>query len=335
MIPFAICREKDVSGIDVNMGCPKDFSIKGGMGAALLSNPKRAKAILEKLVNNLSVPVTCKMRILPSLEETLDLIKVLASTGVSAIAVHGRVKEEGRHCANRDDFIQKICETMSDIPIIANGGSSDIHCYEDIFKFKSKTGAASVMVARASENNPSIFRKDGLLPLDHVICDYLRYAIRYEAHVKNVKYCIQHMLRSNQASEQGQQLLHAHDMLTICRVWKMDHVFLEHERWKKKNEETNDEPVRKKLRKDSLNEAYIKFNRNEYDETKLPKDMLANYARESKCEIHYDSSEKDRHFYGSVTVGLNKFASLCPEKNKKSAEQNAALVALSFLDTVR
>lgn len=317
------------------MGCPKDFSLKGGMGAALLTKPGKVKEILEKLVNNLSVPVTCKMRILPSVEETLDLVKVIAATGVSAIAVHGRVKEEGRHFANRDDFILHICKAMSDIPIIANGGSSDIQCYRDIFKFKEKTGAASVMIARASENNPSIFRKEGLLPLDQVICDYLKYAIRYEAHVKNVKYCIQHMLRSNQASEQGQQLLHAHDMLTICKVWSMDNVFIEHERLKKKSDLDCLEPVCKKLKKNIPNEAYIKFNRNEYVETKLPKDMLANYARESKCDIEYSTSEKDRHFYGLVKVGDDTFASLCPEKNKKSAEQNAALVALSFLEKVR
>lgn len=54
--------ENDVAAIDINMGCPKDFSLKGGMGAALLTNPERAKSILNTLVQNVKIPVTCKIR---------------------------------------------------------------------------------------------------------------------------------------------------------------------------------------------------------------------------------------------------------------------------------
>lgn len=54
--------ENDVSGLDINMGCPKEFSIKGGMGAALLANPDKAIEILKTLVNNLNIGITCKIR---------------------------------------------------------------------------------------------------------------------------------------------------------------------------------------------------------------------------------------------------------------------------------
>lgn len=54
--------ENDVAAIDINMGCPKDFSMKGGMGASLLKNPERAKTILIALVENVNIPVTCKIR---------------------------------------------------------------------------------------------------------------------------------------------------------------------------------------------------------------------------------------------------------------------------------
>jgi tRNA-dihydrouridine synthase 2 len=64
------------------MGCPKAFSIKGGMGAALLSQPERIKAILTTLVKGLPhLPITCKIRILPSEEDTLSLVKMIESTG--------------------------------------------------------------------------------------------------------------------------------------------------------------------------------------------------------------------------------------------------------------
>lgn len=54
--------ENDVAAIDINMGCPKEFSIKGGMGAALLLDPDRAKSILRTLVENVKIPITCKIR---------------------------------------------------------------------------------------------------------------------------------------------------------------------------------------------------------------------------------------------------------------------------------
>ena len=72
--------EQDVAGIDVNMGCPKPFSLKGGMGAALLSHPTKVEVearasllplqvrdILTKLVAAVGekIPVTCKIRLLP------------------------------------------------------------------------------------------------------------------------------------------------------------------------------------------------------------------------------------------------------------------------------
>lgn len=86
--------EKDVAGIDVNMGCPKEFSVKGGMGAALAANIDNAKKILTTLVTSLSVPVTCKIRIKKTSEETIAHVKELASTGIKAIAVHGRTRDE-------------------------------------------------------------------------------------------------------------------------------------------------------------------------------------------------------------------------------------------------
>lgn len=310
------------------MGCPKDFSIKGGMGAALLCNPGKVKSILEKLVKNLSIPVTCKIRILPTIEETLNLVEIIKNTGVSAIAIHGRIKEEGRNYPNKDDYILKISKSVKEIPIIANGGSSDIKCYDDILKFKKNTGASSVMIARAFEENPSILRKEGLLPLDQVIKEYIKYCISYENHVKNVKYCIQHMLRSDQASDDGQKLLSSHDMLSICKIWQMENIYIKHQDEKMVKSKL---PLSKKLKVNSSNEAFIKFNRKNYIESKLPKDLLLQYSRETKCDLKYHTKEKDRHYYGVVNVGKDIFESLCPEKNKKYAEQNAALVALYFL----
>ena len=61
----------DVDGIDINMGCPKSFSLKGGMGAALLTQPEKIKDILTSLVKAVGsrIPVTCKIRIFNDTEQ--------------------------------------------------------------------------------------------------------------------------------------------------------------------------------------------------------------------------------------------------------------------------
>ena len=55
-----------------------------------MKQPGKVKDILTALVKNVSKPVTCKIRILPSLEDTLKLVKVIEETGVAAVGVHGR-----------------------------------------------------------------------------------------------------------------------------------------------------------------------------------------------------------------------------------------------------
>lgn len=100
------------------MGCPKEFSIKGGMGVALMGQPEKACNILKTLVSNLSIPVSCKIRILNTAEETLELVEKLVSTGIKAIAIHGRTKEERPQHAVHANIIKYVAERIS-IPVIA------------------------------------------------------------------------------------------------------------------------------------------------------------------------------------------------------------------------
>lgn len=100
------------------MGCPKEFSIKGGMGVALMAQPHKASHILMTLVNNLSIPVTCKIRIFQTAEETLELVNTLVSTGIKAIAIHGRTRDERPQHAVHTDIIRYVAERLS-IPVIA------------------------------------------------------------------------------------------------------------------------------------------------------------------------------------------------------------------------
>lgn len=175
----------DVDAIDVNMGCPKHFSVSGGMGAALLSKPQVVKDILTTLVRNLPKPVTCKIRLLDRMQDTLDLVRVIESTGVSALAVHCRtVAERPRDPAHWDRLPLVRSALSPAIPLIANG---DVFQYADFARVKQETGASSAMVARGAMWNPSVFRAEGMLPLDDVIKRYIRLAVDTEAVYQNTK----------------------------------------------------------------------------------------------------------------------------------------------------
>ena len=58
-----------------------------------------------------------------------------------------------------------------------SGGSREVKCYEDIAKFRDECGVSSIMLARAAQWNPSIFRAKGILTSPEVIKDYLKYVI--------------------------------------------------------------------------------------------------------------------------------------------------------------
>lgn len=134
----------DVKALDINMGCPKHFSLSGGMGAALLKKPEVVEDILKTLKRNLNIPVTCKIRLLEDAKETLDLVKLIENCGVDALGVHGRyITDRPRFKANLDG-IAFVVSNVS-IPVIHN---ADIFYYEDLALMKERTGAASVMVAR-------------------------------------------------------------------------------------------------------------------------------------------------------------------------------------------
>ena len=76
----------DVSAIDLNCGCPKHFSTSGGMGSALLSDVDRLVSILNALVTEIGKPfgigISCKIRVLPSVEETETMVRRICQTGI-------------------------------------------------------------------------------------------------------------------------------------------------------------------------------------------------------------------------------------------------------------
>eukprot|EP01128_Nolandella_sp_AFSM9_P005997 TRINITY_DN300_c1_g1_i1.p1 TRINITY_DN300_c1_g1~~TRINITY_DN300_c1_g1_i1.p1 ORF type:complete len:477 (-),score=109.31 TRINITY_DN300_c1_g1_i1:64-1359(-) len=175
-----------VRAIDLNMGCPQHFSISGGMGAALLNKPEVVKDILSTLVRNLDVPITCKIRLKPKLSDTIDLLKLVESTGIKAVTIHTRyVPERPQHPAHWDLLKELIGLNPINIPIIANG---DIFRYSDIQKCRDETGVSSVMIARAASHNPSLIFHENPKSQYEVMQDYMKVCCEVDNPWPNTKY---------------------------------------------------------------------------------------------------------------------------------------------------
>ncbi|XP_034391736.1 tRNA-dihydrouridine(20) synthase [NAD(P)+]-like isoform X1 [Cyclopterus lumpus] len=328
--------EQDVAAVDVNMGCPKEYSTKGGMGAALLSDPDKIVAILQKLVSGVSIPVTCKIRILPSLEETVSLVRRIEKTGVAAVAVHGRLKEERPRHPLHLDHIQAAARAVS-IPVIANGGSLDlVKTNSDIEAFRRASGASSVMLARAAMWNASVFMEGGPLPLEAVMEDYLKHAIRYNNHAFNTKYCLCQMLRDKVESPLGKQLQAAQTTQEISEAFGLQEFYqqIQDQLQVKRNSLQSCSQLEEPLVEGDVTMMAVRFERREYPPHITPKMFLLEWSRKEKLEqplYEMVQRSEDRSFQSTVTVESKKYRSTLWEKSKKFAEQAAAVVCLRVL----
>ena len=151
----------DVKAIDINMGCPLNFSVKGGMGSSLLSKPETVHDIVSTLKRNLPshIAVTCKIRLLPDEAELLELGRRIEAAGADAVAVHARfIPDRSNSCSARWALARPLCDSLT-IPCLANG---DVFLPEDAAKVYAVTGCDGIMVGRGAMWNPSIFRGAGI-----------------------------------------------------------------------------------------------------------------------------------------------------------------------------
>ena len=150
-------EEGECDFIDINMGCPVPKIVNNGEGSALLKQPKLVEEILTKMVKAVNKPVTVKIR--KGFENgtvyAVEIAKIAESCGVSAIAVHGRTREQYYSGKADWDVIKDVKKAVK-IPVIGNG---DIFSAEDAKAMKEYTGCDGLMVARGARGNPWIFRE--------------------------------------------------------------------------------------------------------------------------------------------------------------------------------
>lgn len=143
--------------IDINMGCPAPKVVKGGDGSALMRNPQLAYDVMRAVVDAVRLPVTVKFRKGwdANSVNAVEIACLAEQAGVSAVAVHGRTREQ-YYSGNCDlSIIADVVQAVS-IPVIGNG---DIRTPQDAMRMIDKTGCQAVMIGRATEGNPWIFRE--------------------------------------------------------------------------------------------------------------------------------------------------------------------------------
>ncbi len=150
-------EERPFSFLDINMGCPVPKVVNNGEGSALMKNPKLVENILGSLVKAIQKPVTVKIR--KGFDDThvnaVEIAKIAESCGVAAVAVHGRTSKQYYSGEADWDIIARVKDAVR-IPVIGNG---DVDSGEKAKKLLDNTGCDGVMIGRAAQGNPWIFRE--------------------------------------------------------------------------------------------------------------------------------------------------------------------------------
>ncbi|WP_022945341.1 tRNA dihydrouridine synthase DusB [Pseudoalteromonas ruthenica] len=148
--------------IDINMGCPAKKVNKKLAGSALLQYPELVEAIVKAVVNAVDVPVTLKIRTGWDMDNRngVEIAAIAEHNGIQSLAVHGRTRACMYKGNAEYDTIRAVKRSVS-IPVVANGDITSPHKAQQVLEY---TGADAIMVGRAAQGRPWIFRE-----IDHYL----------------------------------------------------------------------------------------------------------------------------------------------------------------------
>jgi len=147
-----------VRSVDINMGCPVKKVCRVGGGSAMMTELGRTAQLVRGMVDAVKIPVTAKMR-LGWDDNNLtapDLTRALEDSGIAAVFVHGRTREQGFGGTVNLAGIRAVVAAAKRIPVIGNG---DVTTPEAAAMMIRETGCAGVSIGRGAFYDPWIFRR--------------------------------------------------------------------------------------------------------------------------------------------------------------------------------
>jgi len=142
--------------IDLNCGCPESFATSKGDGSALMNDPQTVSEIISSLKRNFSIPISVKHRIHSKIEHSIQFAVACQNAGASAIAVHGRLKEQKHKGSVAYDDMKLVFEHIN-VAKIGNGGVKNRKMANEMIE---KTGCDSIIISGAAIKNPSCFSNE-------------------------------------------------------------------------------------------------------------------------------------------------------------------------------
>ena len=142
---------------DLNFGCPAPKITGNGEGSAMMREPEKIGAVVRALVDATSLPVTAKIRSGWDADSVnaAEVARICEGSGASAIAVHARTREQ-QYSGRADWSVIRDVKRAVGVPVFGNG---DVRSGADALRMMEETGCDAVIVGRAAEGNPWIFRE--------------------------------------------------------------------------------------------------------------------------------------------------------------------------------